>query len=179
MFSYIFRHKIVYFLLVPMTLYIIMVFIFPFDRKTNTNQKRTPSPTASAVKQSNPVINVNENAMVSLNDKLNNPQPLSQEDYAVRSKLLAKLNNATGTLYRTSSFRIDYLQSPDKFMVEIRDMNVGSAKQEATQWFLDQGMSKKGICNLPVIFYLNSDVAEELKPLHFVFNPVAENCQIN
>lgn len=178
MLRYILRHKIIYFLLVPMGLYILLVVLSPGGGKNGNKNNPTP-PIGSPVKKAEPAVNVNENAMVSLNDKLNNPQPLTTEDYAVRTRLLAKLHNATGTLNQTESYSIIYLQTPDKFMVEIKNVNVGEAKQAATQWFLDQGMSKKGICTLPVIFYLNSEVADELKPLHFVFNPVAENCQID
>jgi hypothetical protein len=62
--------------------------------------------------------------------------------------------------------------------VELRDTNLDKAKKEALDWFDAAGFSMKGICDIPVQFYINNEIAEKLRgKKDIVFSPLAEGCK--
>jgi len=61
-------------------------------------------------------------------------------------------------------------------MVELRSPDADAAKREAEYWFAANGISASGLCNLPVVFYLNSDIAELYRSMGKRFDPVPTDC---
>jgi hypothetical protein len=105
-------------------------------------------------------------------------EPLSVEDERVKFELLSTLGSSNSAiLYESSNITVDYVRSADIFQGEIRTKNIDSAKAEAVAWFREQGMSDKGICNLPLNFYLNYDIKMELGEEANTFNPLPSVCQ--
>ena len=102
--------------------------------------------------------------------------PQSDEDTQVKETLLKSIGYQSAVVNNTSSYRIEYIRSADQFMVEIKDINVGKAKQDVVIWFSSKGFSQHAICTMPVVFYLNSVTAQELEPLHISFSQLADGC---
>lgn len=111
-------------------------------------------------------------------DKVENKEQLSEVDSAAKAKILSLLpaGKTSGVLYSTPTIIIDYTSGVDLFQVEILTTNIESAKDEGVKWFREQGISQKGICDLPVDFYLNWEVANELRGKNITFSPLAEGC---
>lgn len=103
-------------------------------------------------------------------------QPLSEADAKTKTKLIDSLGNRSEILVNNNLYQIEYVKSADSFMVEIKTSDIEQAKKGAVNWFVKQGLSKNGVCNLPVVFYLNSKVGDELEKENIKFNPVPEGC---
>jgi hypothetical protein len=61
-------------------------------------------------------------------------------------------------------------------MVEINTADVGLAKTQVTTWFTANGFAAKAVCELPVVFYLNFDVSQQLQSEGRTFSPLGEGC---
>lgn len=103
--------------------------------------------------------------------------PLSDQDQTVRTNLINSLGEKSGTLTETSEFMAEYDKAPNEFMVELKINNADQAKLDAEGWFKQQGLSTQGICNLPVVFYLSSEVDQYYKSNNLNFNPIPDGCQ--
>lgn len=139
------------------------------------------SPTVSfdENKTTNPPVTYDSTAQASLMDKIQNRKPLSSQDALVKERMLSSLNNAenSGILYESPTVSISYWSAPDVFQVEILTTNIDQAKKEGNNWFLTQGFSQDAICTYPVEFYLNFDIAQQLRGQNITFNPLAPGCQ--
>lgn len=149
----------------------------------------TPTTTPQASRPTDPIVMPSEtktNTPVQYNseatqrmlDRLASRIPLAQSDSSAKERILSLLppGQVSGIIYRSTTIMIDYTNAADQFQVEILTVNIGQAKTDANSWFELQGMSKEGICNLPVVFYLNYDVAQNLRGSNIQFNPLAEGC---
>lgn len=125
---------------------------------------------------SNPPVAYNQSAQKKLVDKIVNKQSLSLSDQTAKQKLITTIGNTSGTLYHSPQIDVVYLQSADFFQVEILTTDITTAKEEANIWFRSQGLSHQGICNLPVQFFINWNVANQLRNSNLIFNPLPENC---
>lgn len=97
--------------------------------------------------------------------------PLSPADTAIRRRLIAEVNNESGVLYETQHFIIEYVKTPDVFMVGVKTEDIQTAREDATDWFIKQGISNQGVCRLPVVFY------PQFIPLKKTpFNPLPIGC---
>jgi|SRR5581483_4577191 len=145
----------------------------------NNIQKAFPSPTPTPLSTLHaiPLLKYNEGKSKELLNKLENRQPLTSNDNAVRQKLINSLNGNSGDLQITSDYDIQYLSSPDQFQAEILTTNISFAKQEVVKWFIAQGMSLEGICKLPLSFFVNHNIAQQLSGQNIQFNPLPDNCQ--
>lgn len=110
--------------------------------------------------------------------KLVNRAAISSNDSFAKAKILSLLpkGEVSGILNTSPNIRIEYINAADEFKVEILTTHILQAKSEAVIWFRSQGMSQEGICNLPVSFYLNKSVANQLRNSNITFNPLAEGC---
>jgi hypothetical protein len=110
-----------------------------------------------------------------------NRKPLSPSDERAKAKILGLLpkGEKSGTLYSSPNVDIGYISSANDLSVEILTTDIDMAKKEAVDWFMIQGFSQKAICDYPVSFYLNLDVAESLRDKNIVFNPLADWCKPN
>lgn len=135
-----------------------------------SNSKLYPSPPKSVQQKDNPYTR--------LLNTLENRPGLNQKDQQAKEQILSfwSPENYPGNIYNTDLYSIDYLKSADYFQVEIRTSNINQAKSEAYNWFIRQGMSQQGICNLPVQFYLNSEVKSYLQRPSIDINPLPEGC---
>lgn len=109
-------------------------------------------------------------------DKIEKRPPLEKKDKEIRGELINSINGTSGTLYSTQDFQIYYIKTPDIFQVKLLNPEVNSAKQMAVMWFGSKGLSKKGICNLPIIFYLDLSITSQLPELKDTFSPLPEGC---
>jgi hypothetical protein len=136
-----------------------------------------PSPTPQGLTTKPPVV-YNPEAQDKLLEKIKSRPAISNEDFFSKAQILASLpqGETSGVLYESPTIRIDYTQSADIFQVEILTIDVQAAKDEANVWFRNKGVSQEGICNYPVQFYLNYDVAEKLKEMKGTFNPLGNSC---
>lgn len=104
-------------------------------------------------------------------------KPISSDEQAVRQNIISSLNNQSGILEKTPDYKIEYVRAPNVFMVEITSMSPDIAKAAATNWFRDQGLTSEGVCNLPVVFYLSSEINDLFSQSGLQFNPIPEGCE--
>jgi hypothetical protein len=109
-------------------------------------------------------------------ERISSRQPLSSEDQAIKTRLLTPLNSRSGIITTTPQFQLEYVQSPDLFMVEVRSTNPITGKNAAENYLKNQGLSNSGICNLPVVFYLSQQVQNDLISKGQTFNPIPTGC---
>lgn len=105
---------------------------------------------------------------------------LTKKDKDAKKKITDKLStakNKSGYLSQTPWYNIEYVSNADEFFVEIKDPNTQFSKYWATMWFKLNGVSDDGICKLPVVYYVNWDVANKIKDLNIEFNPLADTCK--
>lgn len=121
---------------------------------------------------------VNEEKMLKLLGILAKRPALSVKDKAAKTKIINNLANEKSHPYtkKFDDFTIDYVKSADEFLVEIKSLNTQRAKYWATMWFKLSGISDEGLCKLPVMFYLESDLKNRLQVPSLEFNPIPDNC---
>jgi hypothetical protein len=149
-----------------------------FTPPTRVPTKPTPTLEPSSEEtQTTPPVLYDQKASDLLLERVENRLTLSNDDIIAKAKILAPINGESGYVYQTERIYIEYVKSADLFLVEIRTSNIDQAKAEAVLWFQTQGVSQEGICNYPVEFYLNYNVAEYLRGSNVVFNPLANACK--
>lgn len=109
-------------------------------------------------------------------DAADNRESLSQNGTAAKQKLIALVNNVSGTVYVSQAISIDYIKTPDLFQVQINTGDVAQAKQEAVNYMITQGFSKDDLCKLPLSFYLSPQVSQQLQETQDTFNPRPDGC---
>jgi hypothetical protein len=151
--------------------------------QTSTPSGPAPTPTLNPVptifKDSPPAQPLTDTlAQQRLLDKVENRPKLSSDDSFAKAKILAKLpvEKKSGILYESNSIHIEYVNSADLFMVEIISSNISQAKAEANVWFRTNGVSQKGICDYPVMFYLSWDTMNKFRGTNLQFSPVGNGC---
>ena len=106
-----------------------------------------------------------------------NREPLSPEKEKIKQSLLRSLKGDAGTISEGPQFKVDHLPAFDVFEVGIKTTDIFQAKENAVIWFKEQGFNESDICNLPVTFYLVSEIAKEYEGSGLVFNPLPDFCQ--
>lgn len=137
----------------------------------------TPTPT-TVINAGVPPVSYDTDATDKIIEKVQNRQQLSEVDRLAKQKILSHLpaNETSGYVYQSPLIRIEYLQAPDAFLIEIMTTNISKAKAEANVWLRAQGLSQKGICTIPISFYLNWEVAQRLRDTNIIFNPLPNSC---
>lgn len=108
---------------------------------------------------------------------VSNREPLLPDKEEIKQLLLQPLKGGAGTITEGSQFKVDYLPAFDIFEVGIKTTNIFQAKEGAIAWFKERGFNEKDICNLPVTFYLVSEVAQEYRGSGLIFNPLPDFCE--
>lgn len=186
------KNKRVLFIVLPLFLAMLLFVMQLFQPKQQTTPSNTQSPIQTLLPtavptlfqqpqqgeqdQTNPPIEYNPEGVRTLRDRLENKRPLSQSDRTIRQSMILALPQSSGTIHQTSTYKIQYIRAPDLFMIEIRSTDIEQAKTDAVTWFYDQGISKFGVCDLPVVFYLNGATAQSLREQNVIFNPSPEGC---
>lgn len=101
---------------------------------------------------------------------------LSSQGATLRQNLITMLNNESGILHETDTYRIEYIHSPDFFMTEIKSPNITGTKQSVSDYLTSIGFSQNDICYLPLIFYVNKNVAQQIKDSSVQFSPLPIGC---
>lgn len=144
-------------ILIPMLLAVIGIITLPRERPNTTPQQSNDQMTPG-VKQTT---------------------ELSENDTQARSALLETFlpeSKTSGVVFESTNVRVEYVEPIDGFLGEILTENITEAKDEAINWFLSQGISKEGICTLPINFYLNKDVRDSLNEISTEFNLLPPGC---
>lgn len=149
--------------------------IFPTSVPTKIPETPTDSPNPD--EETVPAVQYDQKSSDLLLERVENRPSLSDEDVQAKAKILAPIKGESGYVYQTERVYIEYVKSADAIMVEIRTSNIDQAKSEATLWLQTQGMTQEGICNYPVQFYLNFDVAQYLRNSNITFSPLAPGCE--
>ena len=149
----------------------------PFAVPTGIQTRITPQELPKSVGPE-PLVSYSKEDQDKLMEKIQNRQPLSNNDSFAKASILSLLprEHPSGILYQSSNITIDYTESADMFQVEINTTDIKNAKAEANIWFRARGMSQKGICDLPLMFYINYETMIKLKNSGTQFSPLANSC---
>ncbi len=125
-----------------------------------------------------PAITYDPQAQDRLLKTLKTRPSVSQSDLQAKIRILKNLptNTTSGIVHQASTFRIEYVKPANAFLVEILTTDIEQAKQDTQAWLTSQGMSQQGICDAPVSFFLNVNVAETLRGNYSKFNPLPPGC---
>ena len=127
---------------------LLVVIIYAFFNRPQKIPQPSPSPQTSSKE------NVAPNIIIP--PKIG-PEQLSPETKETREKVIASQiadNHGDILLRKTDTFIIEYIPSPDLFIVTIKKDPAGEAKEQAQEWFLNFGLKQQDLCNLPVSFIL-------------------------
>lgn len=169
-------------ILLACVLLIITFFIAYISFTTKAEPAKTfiPVPTAEpSVISTAPLPVVLDNSAESrLANIITHRPTLSAQDTSAKNSVLTTILHGpnSGILFKNNDVQLEYVQSADIFMVEIYTTHTIQAKTETVNWLLGQGFSQQGICNLPVIFYLDPSVTQALQGQDVIFSPLANGC---
>jgi hypothetical protein len=112
-------------------------------------------------------------------DLAENRRVLSDEDIQAKDAVLQELfaTEASGYVYTSPTIKIEYVNSADEFVIEITTTAIDGAKKEAVDWFLSKGFTNDGLCKIPILFYLNNDVAQSPELASQIFSPLVPGCK--
>lgn len=110
-------------------------------------------------------------------ERIVNKKQLTPEEIKIKQKLIAPFEGNSGIVTTTNDFRIEYLKTPQYFMVQILSNDIEAAKENLQKWFNSQGLSNEGICNLPVILYPSENVSDYLINNNLQFDPTPRGCE--
>lgn len=168
------KNKRSIYLAFAIALILIPVIILLF-RPSKTPPAITPTPTEAQFQPTSIPTQVVQETLI---NRFKDRKQLSQTDIQAKQKIISLLptGKVSGTAYQSTSFKVDYVSSPDLLQVEILIRDIDKAKAEAVAWLSAQGMSQDAICFAPVQFYPTFDVMQELKQQGIEFNPLAPGC---
>lgn len=163
--------------IVLLILIIFMVGLLQLQRASEPSP--TPLPSAGVTQPSpNPSIPAyNPSGLEKDFQRISSKRELVATDREIRDQLIQALGNKSGVLDETEQYRIEYVKSPDSFMVEILDKSTEDAKLRAIEWLKSKGISDQGICNLPVVFYLSFEIEKQLRGMGQSFDPTIAFCR--
>lgn len=176
-FEYIRRGKMLWIIIIPLFLFVIfliLTFSSFIGRSNNSAKLSEPTPiTTDAIYK--------KGALEREIERLSQKKKLTMTDEKTKSYLMNFLGGKSGVLDETKNYKMEYVSSLDNIEVEIFTQNIKAAKEEALSWLGNipgsggLGLSSAGICNFPVVFYLNFDVKNSL-PQEAVFDPNPTGC---
>ncbi len=147
----------------------------PQDRTLPTPRETPQFPTASPVTA--PAVEFSKEGSDKLLEIVRTRPPLEAEDQTAKRELLISLGNKSGVLSKAANYQLEYVKAADVFQVEILSEDINKAKVDALAWLKEKGLSSNGLCKLPVTFYLNYNIAQNLRGSGLVFNPIPEGCE--
>lgn len=110
-------------------------------------------------------------------ERITQRENLGLSDLSTKNNLISSLDGNSGIVMSTSEYQVEYVKTADSFMIELLSLDANGAKRNAHSWFQQQGFTDKGICDLPVVFYLSPEVLDYYKNSGLEFNPIPEGCQ--
>lgn len=175
--SFIYNNKklvllfIAFCILFPLGIYGLKVSTPPSAIRTSNT---VPSQIISPTKTANTLPE--EDPQKKLLDYTQNRRQLSVEDEEVKFQILSTLDTSSGIVYQNENIVIEYIRSADLFQVEILTTNIDIAKEEAVSWFKNSGLSDQGVCDLPISFYLNFDIKNQMGAAAESYSPLPQGC---
>jgi hypothetical protein len=158
--------KLVLFVLLFLIIFPISLYLYRGEPQ-NTAKKTIITPTLMESKQ-------DVDPEKKLLDYIQNRRPLANPDKKAKDAILRNIDQS-GIAFKSETISIEYVKSADVFQVEILSTATDTAKEEAVNWFMQKGISKEGLCYLPISFYLNYEVANTTSQ-EKTFNPLAQGC---
>lgn len=139
----------------------------------------SPSPTSTASNErkiDDPVVEYSKEST----DKLlvvvtTRPTPGLTADKTLRSQIISELDGNSGIINSTNSYRLEYVKAPNDFEAEIITTQISKAKEDVISFLRQKGFSDEGICKLPLMFYLNFEIAKSI-PDNEKFGPYPDFC---
>lgn len=101
---------------------------------------------------------------------------LTIQDKAAKAKILSSLGGKSGVVFEDKTLLIEYVSNADSLFAEIKNASIDFSKQKAINYLKDKGLSKVGICNFPLVFYLKPSFAQEYGKEKKEFNPIPDFC---
>lgn len=108
--------------------------------------------------------------------RITSKRELSENDKRIRLQLIALAGNKSGVIHRTENYILEYVSAPNQFMAEITNPDINSVKTQINQWLFGKGLTQDGVCKLPLVLYLNSDVRNELASKNLIVSLIPEGC---
>ena len=159
--------------IVAMIILIVSTFT-PEPQEGNAIQQ--PTIAAQSLKALPPLI-YDEHAEKRLAEKIKNPEPLSLPDTQAKNTMLASvLKNESGILFESPRVRLEYVKTANAFQAQILSTDILTAKAEAANWLKQQGLSDEALCQLPIMFYVDPFVVQQLNGNHIFFSPLLNGC---
>lgn len=164
------------FILIGIVSMIILIVSSFTPEQQGTNGTLQPTTAAQTLKSLPPLI-YDENAEKRLAEKIKNPEPLSTSDTQAKSAMLnSVLNNESGVLFESPRVRLEYVKTANAFQAQILSTDILTAKAEAANWLKQQGLSDEALCRLPIMFYVDPLVVQQLNDNHIFFSPLLNGC---
>ncbi|MGI8420163.1 MAG: hypothetical protein ACR2LN_06010 [Candidatus Levyibacteriota bacterium] len=168
-------------ILVLIVLGILLVIGKSHRASQQTTSTPPPIPTSAptpAPLNGHPPVMYEQRAMDKILKAIEDRKTLSQDDVVAKANILSLLppGQQSGSLYYNSDISIEYIHSADLFQVEVLTTDIKTAKDEANVWLRAHGLSQEAICILPVEFYLNYDIANQLRQSNITFSPLGNGC---
>jgi hypothetical protein len=157
----------------------IVVIVFFNKDQNSSNTPVVPLPTKHPVFQDKVIrknVPYNTEAQRKLSQIIRERPTLSSQGAQLRQEVIGYLNNSSGVVHQTDSYRIEYIKSPNVFMTKIKSSNIQQTKQEVSEHLISLGFIPTDICNLPLVFYLNRTVAQQLRESSIEFSPLPLGC---
>jgi len=127
--------------------------------------------------QTVPPLVPKEKSSTSVVTHLENRKTLSTNDEQVKAMLIRETSTDSSVVSTTPDYVVEYVTGIDFFHVQITTIEIEKARREAMNWFISQGMSKEGMCAIPIVFYLSPDVATQITGTNVTFNALPDGCQ--
>ncbi len=138
-----------------------------------------PTPTLVEInRQQTPLVEryEKEGSKKLLNYLKTRPTPSLPSDSQTKARLIKEIPGGSTIITSNATFKIEYVEGPETFEVEIKTVEFDKAKNEAVGFLKSQGFSEEGICKLPVVFYLNYEVSLEMATGAKKLNPIPDFC---
>ena len=103
------------------------------------------------------------------------PSPTKNAQDIKKVIIASKISEQNGTLivYKTSSYIVTYVPTPDIFFVNILKIPFDTNKNQAEKWFLNFGLKQEELCTLPVRFSVGFQAPMKEK---LSYNPFPNGC---
>ncbi len=104
---------------------------------------------------------------------------LSADDEAAKRNLLFSILRGieSGVVYESSNVRVEYIKTADIFQATILTANIDKAKEETEVFFLNNGLTTKALCDIPLMFGLDPFVEDLIQGSPIIFDPLPAGCE--
>ena len=163
---------------VILIIYLVVAWFVTFGQPRSSSKITAPSPSPTSTQnlQTKPPVQYDTKAVKKLDQLLDEKYKLSSNDLASRSKLTASIGNKTAVASQSQTYTLRYIEPLDLFQAEIKTINIAQAKEDVGNFLDGRGLSKEGICHLPLAFYLNKSIAQQLVGKNVSFDPTPKGC---